>query len=191
MSSLKSAELVFLGTLVAFTSPTGHFISPLLVLRRKNYETSTDERHTAWINPRVPSLGVDTERDFFPVVSSFYQTQKADKTRSSYLSTERALFASQEPGGHYFSSRESCWHHCSHSSHITQPLDKALMWPLKTLYCQEIEKQLRSHPGRFVAVYQIDEILWNVYKRAEAREIAANGFRVTDLLPCDNNVFRP
>ena len=32
----------------------------------------TDDWHTAWINPRVPSLGVDTERDFFPVVSSFH-----------------------------------------------------------------------------------------------------------------------
>jgi hypothetical protein len=43
------------------------------------YETRTDEWHTAWINPRVPFLGVDTERDFHPVGSSFHQTYKADK----------------------------------------------------------------------------------------------------------------
>jgi hypothetical protein len=54
-------------------SPTGHFISPILVFpRKKKYEARTDEWHTAWMNPRVPSLEVDTERDFFLVVSSFH-----------------------------------------------------------------------------------------------------------------------
>jgi hypothetical protein len=42
ISFLKSLERVFLVTLFAFTSPTGHFISPILVLRKK-YETKTDE----------------------------------------------------------------------------------------------------------------------------------------------------
>ena len=82
--------------------------SSVTCISKKEYEARTDEWHTAWINPRVPSLGVDTERDFFPVVSSFHQTYKADKRRSCYLSTGRALFTHQEPGGHYFSSRESC-----------------------------------------------------------------------------------
>ena len=84
------------------------------------YETRTDEWHTAWINPRVPSLGVDTERDFHPVVSSFHQTYKANKERSSYLGTGRALFTHKEPGGHYFSSRESCWHHVPSTSQQSQ-----------------------------------------------------------------------
>ena len=46
---------------------------------QEKYETRTDEWHAAWVNPRMPSLGVDTERDFYPVVSSFHQTYKADK----------------------------------------------------------------------------------------------------------------
>jgi hypothetical protein len=47
-------------------SPTGHFIPPLLVLPRKNMKKAL---MTAWINPRLPFLGVDAERDFFlPVV---------------------------------------------------------------------------------------------------------------------------
>ena len=77
--SLQSAKRGSLVTVVPFMSPTGHFIPPLLVFPRKKYETRTDEWHTAWINPRVPSLGVDTERDFHPVVSSFHQTTKVDK----------------------------------------------------------------------------------------------------------------
>jgi len=72
-----------------------------------------------------------------------------------------------------------------------QTLDKAFMGPLKTFYCQEIEKWLRSRPGRVVTVYQIGELFGNAYKRATTGEIAANGFRATSLFPCDKNIFRP
>ena len=65
------------------------------------------------------------------------------------------------------------------------------MGPLNTFYCQEIEKWLRSHPGRVVTVYQISEIFRNAYKRAATGEIAANEFRATGLFPCDKNIFRP
>ena len=109
ISSLQSTEWGRLVTVVNCMSPTGHFIPPLLVFPREKYETRTDEWHTTWINPRVPSLLVGTEWDFFPVVSSFHQTYKADKR--SYLSTGLALFTHQEPGDHYYSSRESRWHH--------------------------------------------------------------------------------
>ena len=88
-------------TVVSCMSPNGHFVPQLLVFPRKYvYETRTDEWHTAYINPRVPSLGVDTERDFHPVVSSFHQTYKADKIRSFCLSIGLALFTHKEPEVH-------------------------------------------------------------------------------------------
>ena len=71
-----------------------------------------------------------------------------------------------------------------------QPLDKAFMGPLKTLYCQEIEKLLRSYLGRVVTVYQIGELFGNAYKRAATGEIAANGFRATGLSLCDKNILQ-
>ena len=64
------------------------------------------------------------------------------------------------------------------------------MGPLETLYCQEIEKYLRSHPGRVVTVYQIGELFGNAYHRAATSEMAANSFRATGLFPCDKNIFR-
>jgi hypothetical protein len=72
-----------------------------------------------------------------------------------------------------------------------QSLDKAFMGPLKTFYCQVIEKWLCSHPGRVVTVYQIGKLFGNAYKLAATGEIAANGFRATGLFPCDKNIFRP
>ena len=82
--------------------------SSVTCISKKKYERRTDEWLTARIKARVPFLGVDRERDFFPVLSSFHQTHKADKRRSCYLSTGWALFTNQEPEGHYFSSRELC-----------------------------------------------------------------------------------
>jgi len=51
-----------------------------------------------------------------------------------------------------------------HSSHKIKPLDKAFTRPLKTFYCEEIEKWLRLHPGRGVTVYQTSELFGNAYK---------------------------
>ena len=53
--------------------------SSVTCISKKKYETRTNEWHTAWINPRVPSLGVNTERDFFPdgfFISSNTQSRK-------------------------------------------------------------------------------------------------------------------
>jgi len=63
--------------------------SSVTCISKNMYETRTDKWHTAWINPRVPSLEVDTERDFHPVVSSFHQKQQSQKRRFYYLVTVR------------------------------------------------------------------------------------------------------
>jgi hypothetical protein len=57
-------------------SPTGHFITRI---SKKKYETGIDERHTTWINPHLPSLGVDTERDFFQWFLNFIKHGKQAK----------------------------------------------------------------------------------------------------------------
>jgi len=114
---------------------------------QEKYETRTDEWHTAWINPHVPSLRVDTEQDFFPVVH-FIKHTKPRKEDPVILILD----------GHYLHTRNlevitlARENHVDniclppHSTHKVQPLDKAFMGPLKTFYCQEIEKWLRSHP---------------------------------------------
>ena len=56
----------------------------------------------------------------FPTGFLVHQTYKAYKIRSCYLTTGLALFTLQEPGGHYFSSRETCWHHLPPTSQQPQ-----------------------------------------------------------------------
>jgi hypothetical protein len=50
-----------------------------------------------------------------------------------------------------------------------QPLDKAFMGPLKTFSHQEIEKWLRSRPGRVVTIYQIGELFSNASELQQAK----------------------
>ena len=128
------------------------------------------------------------------MVSSFHQTYITDKRRSCYLSTGRALFTHTRNLKVITLARENrvdiiCLP--PHSNHKMQTLDKAFMGPLKTFCCQEIEKWLRSRPGRVVTIYQIGELFGNACRQATTGEIAANGFRATGLFPCDKNIFRP
>nr|CAI5865938.1 unnamed protein product [Callosobruchus analis] len=78
-----------------------------------------------------------------------------------------------------------------HCTHKMQPLDKALMSPLKTYYAQAIETWLRQHSGRVITHYQVGKLIGEAYNQAATVATAANGFRVTGLFPCDRNVFQP
>jgi len=59
---LQSAKRGSLVTVVTCMSPT----SSVTCISKIKYETRTDEWITASINPRMPSLGLGTERDFHP-----------------------------------------------------------------------------------------------------------------------------
>ena len=116
--------------------------SSVSCISKKIYATRTDEWKTACINPCVPFLGMDTEREYQPVVSSFHQTYKTDKIRFLYLSNWWALFTHKEPGGHYFARENYVDIICltPHNSHKMLRLNKAFLGPLETFYCQETEK---------------------------------------------------
>ena len=108
ISYVQSAERRSLVTVVNRMSPTGHFISPLPVFPRKCMKRELmNGTPPGSIHACHPSGWIQSEI-YFPVVSSFHQIYKVDKRRSCYLSTGRALFTHKEPGGHYFSWRESC-----------------------------------------------------------------------------------
>lgn len=71
-----------------------------------------------------------------------------------------------------------------------QPLDVAVMGPLKTYYCQEIENWVRANPGRVVSPYKIAGLLGKAYLRTASLEISINGFRKCGIMPFDRSKFR-
>jgi len=193
ITSLQSAERGSLVTVVTCMSPTGHFTPPLLAFPRKNMKqklmngTLPGSIHAChpleWIQSKIFSQWLlhfskhtkPTKED--PVIlvldSHYSHTRNLEVVT---LARENYVYIICLP---------------PHSSHKMQPLDKAFIGPLKTFCCQEIEKWLRSHPGRVVAIYQIGELFGNAYKQAATAEIVANGLWATGLFPRDKNIFRP
>ena len=167
--------------------------SSVTSVSKKIYETITDEWHTAWINPRVPSLGVDTERDFHPVVSTSHHTYKADKKLLSRYRTGTI----HTPGNWRSLLQLERIMVTSFASHLTtvtkcNPWIKLLWGPWKYSTSKKLKySSVQTQSGRVVTLFQIGEQLGNAYKRAATGEIAAKDFRATDLFPCDKNIFRP
>jgi len=168
ISSVQSAERGSLVTIVNCVSPTGHFIPPLLVFPRKNMKQELmNGTSPGSIHACHPSGWIQSEI-FSHWFLHFIKHPKPTKEDPVILALD----------GHYSHTRNlevitlARKNHVDiiclppHSSHKMQPLDKAFMGPLKTFYCPEIEKWLRSHPGCVVTVYQIGELFGNAYKRA-------------------------
>jgi hypothetical protein len=82
ISSLQPADRGSLVTVVNCTSPTGHFIPPLLVFPRKYMKQELmNGAPPGSIHACHPSGWIQSEI-FFPVFSSFHQTYKADKKKT-------------------------------------------------------------------------------------------------------------
>jgi len=193
ISSLKSAEWRSLVTVATCMSTTGHFIPPLLVFPRKNMKQELmNGTPPGSIHACHPSGQMQSENysqwflHFIKHTKPIIEAPVILELDGDYSHTRSLDVITLARENHVDSI-------ClpPHSSHKMQPFDKAFMGPLKTFYCQEIEKWLRSRPGRVVAVYQIGELFGNAYKRAAAGEIETSGFRATGLFPRDKNVFGP
>jgi hypothetical protein len=110
ITSLQSAERGSLVTVVTCMSPTGPFIPPLLVFPRKNVKEELMSGSPPGSSHAChPSGWIQSE--IFPSGFLFHQTYIADKRRSCYLSTGRALFTHQGPvilvlDGHYSHTRD-------------------------------------------------------------------------------------
>jgi len=131
ISSLKSTERISLVSVVAFTSPTRHFIPPLLVFRRKNMKQEL-------MNGTPPGSIHACHSSEWIQSEIFYFIKQTKPTKEDHLILVL--------DGHYSQARtlevinlvrenhvDIIFIPC-HSSHKKQHLYKVFMWPLKTFY---------------------------------------------------------
>jgi len=129
----------------------------------------------------------------------FIQHTKADKIKSCYLSTGRALFTHNKHGGHYFSSRESCWHHfpTTHNPPPSSqlPQNTTLLWNFhgapENILLPINWKTAPLKPSAIRHRLPNRRTIRQCIQRAVTGEITTNGFRATGLFLCDKIIFRP
>jgi len=106
ISSVQSTERRSPVTVVNRISPIGQFIPPLLVFPRR-YMKPELMNGTPPGSIRSCHFSGWIQSEIFTQMFLHFIKHSLQK-RSCYIGTGRALFTHKEPGGHYFSSRESC-----------------------------------------------------------------------------------
>lgn len=78
-----------------------------------------------------------------------------------------------------------------HTSNKMQPLDVAVMFPIKEFYIQEIKRWNAQNFPRVLGTQQICGLFTRAYYRAATPTNAMSGFRATGIYPIDPNIFTP
>lgn len=76
-----------------------------------------------------------------------------------------------------------------HTSHKLQPLDRTVYGPLKTHYNNACKTWLTNHPGQRITIYDVSEILGQIYHLAFSSKNCVSGFKATGIFPYDENIF--
>ncbi|XP_030758016.1 uncharacterized protein LOC115883747 [Sitophilus oryzae] len=76
-----------------------------------------------------------------------------------------------------------------HTSHKLQPLDRTVYGPLKSYYNSACQSWLTNNPGKRITIYDISEILGQVYNLAFSTSNCVSGFKATGIFPFNENIF--
>lgn len=77
----------------------------------------------------------------------------------------------------------------AHTTHRLQPLDKSFFKSLKTNYNGASSSWLRTNPGNTIKQTTVSELLGIAYSKSVRMDIALNGFKSTDIWPCNRHEF--
>ena len=139
ISSVQSAERGSLVTVVNCMSPTGQFIPPLLVFPRTYMKKElTNGTLSRSIHACHPSGWIQS-KIFTQCFLHFIKHTKPTKLDLILVPDGHYTHTHTKHEGHYFSSRESCWHHFPihppthppHNSNKCNPYVKLSWGPLK------------------------------------------------------------
>ncbi|KAG5873579.1 hypothetical protein JTB14_011192 [Gonioctena quinquepunctata] len=76
-----------------------------------------------------------------------------------------------------------------HTSNRRQPLDKAVIGPLKKYYSYECQKWLLKNPGKRITIYDMAEILRDAYPHAFCPKNVVSAFQATGVFPFNDDIF--
>ena len=192
IGTLTSAEKGKTITFLPAVSAVGHYVPPLFVFPRKRMKLELLENApdgsigaanpTGWINTEIFEEWFD---HFLNVVQPkarpqptllIFDGQKAHTKNVSLIDKARdnkVVLISLPP-------------HCTHK---LQPLDRTFFKSLKNNYNHEVHLWMRDHRGMGLSQTKIPELIKLAYNKSANMENAANGFRVSGLVPPNEHIF--
>ena len=76
-----------------------------------------------------------------------------------------------------------------HTTHVTQPLDRACFAPLKIEWRQLCHKYISENPGKTVSQYEFCELFSKAWSRAFTIKTIVSSFKVTGVFPFNRPVI--
>ncbi|KAK9739712.1 DDE superfamily endonuclease [Popillia japonica] len=191
VGAITSAERGSLVTVICCMSAGGTFVPPMMIFPRKNMtDTLMRGAPPASLGRCHRSGWIQTDL-FTEWFQHFLQTTRPSEESPVLLILDEHNTDTRNPQIIDLARKN----HVTivsippHTSHKTQPLDKTFMGPLKTYYSEFVRQFLR-HNTRPVGPYDIAELFGKAYLQCQTGLIAATGFKVTGIYPCDRTVFK-
>ena len=76
-----------------------------------------------------------------------------------------------------------------HTSHRTQPLDRAVFGPMKTYMNSACDAWCLSNPGRAISIYNMADLIREAWLKASTPNNIISGFKVSEVWPFDKHAF--
>lgn len=76
-----------------------------------------------------------------------------------------------------------------HTSHRLQPLDVSVYSPLKGYYNEAVDNWLLNNPGKTMDIYNVAEVLGEIYSRAFSTANIISGFKKPGIFPLNRHAF--
>ncbi|RUS81635.1 hypothetical protein EGW08_010598 [Elysia chlorotica] len=190
VGKVVSQERGELLTVCAIVSAAGISIPPVLVFPRKNYKDifmrGGPEGALGLVNPSG-WMNVDL---FLEVLKHFVQHARPAPDHQVVLVMDNHESHVSLAAREY--AKENNVHIVTlppHTSHRTQPLDRAVFGPMKTYLNSASDAWILANPGRAISIYDMAGLIREAWMRASTPSNITSGFRVSGVWPFDRHAF--
>ena len=188
---IVSAEKGTTTTVVCAINPSGVYVPPMLLFKRKNMNKNL-MKSAPYGAVGVPSPKGWMDTDIFvKYLKHFISYVKPSESHpclmildghASHKSLEAVTLAKE--------NNITLLTIPPHTSHKLQPLDVSFFGPLKKRYNRELDKWTVSNPGKRVTDYEIAELFARAYEAVASIDKAKTGFGKTGIFPFNPDVFQ-
>lgn len=190
VGKIVSAEKGMTTTIVCSMSPSGIYVPPMILFKRKNMNDRL-MRGAPEGSVGVPSpSGWMDSTIFVKYLNHFIHHVKPSPSNQCLLILDGHV--SHKSLAAITLAKENCITMITippHTSHRLQPLDVTFFGPLKNRYNRELDKWMLANPGKRVTEYDIAELFASAYEATASLDKAKSGFRKTGIFPYNEDVF--